>query len=171
MRAVQVPVSQLLLSNQVSEVVVISYADLIARGFADAVHKVLVAQVFPENAEQPELRAEIQRLRATGSVYVVIEGNHRAVGYALLRRSLPGLELECDADLEVCRQLAEEGGGGRFVHDDDLLQPLVNRALEMSYAHLVYSPRVAAEHARELVRTNIINLLELPRFLREQVIA
>jgi hypothetical protein len=169
MRQIEVPVTRLLLTNHVAEAAVISYADLIARGFADAVHKVVVAEVFPGDAKSRKLADEMAAM-GPPEIYVVIEGNHRAVAHALLRRSLPCLELECDADLDECRRLAEEGRGGRFVHRDDELEPLIRRALEMSGTHLTYSPRIAVEHARELVRDNTIDLLELPRFLREQVI-
>ncbi|MBP9750693.1 MAG: hypothetical protein KBC95_02485 [Candidatus Peribacteraceae bacterium] len=173
MRQVEVPVSRLLLSNHVVEAAVISYADLIARGFADAVHKVVVAEVFPGDARSRKLAAELEAMELADPAernFVVIEGNHRAVAHALMRLSLPCLELENDADLEECRRLAEEGRGGRFVHRDTELEPLIRRALEMSATHLTYSPRIAVEHARELVRTQTINVLELPRFLRDQVL-
>lgn len=88
---------------------------------------------------------ELSALYSRGAHYILIDGNHRALGAHLAGETITALEAENDQDIETFRRMAQTGELFNYPHGNHSFDDLVELFYDFCVSH---PPRTAAERSK-----------------------
>lgn len=113
MKNLELEPQQLAVTNHVQEEIVAIYLSLLARDFREAVGRVIASPIRPIYHKGVDLYISEPLSDAS---HLIIEGNHRAVAYALIDGKVPIIEITNQSDFARCKSMARQGEIPHFVH-------------------------------------------------------
>ncbi len=155
MRNIELPPEKLLLTDHVDEGTVAIYLSLLVRNFKKAVGRVIAS---PTNQEDFECDDN----------YLIIEGNNRAVAYALIGNSIPVIEVVNDSDIGKCRKKAEEGKISRFAHPKGNYRSILTDGIARNARFSM--PKTLDQYVKTVIQNRQIEVDKLPHYIREKII-
>lgn len=170
MRNIELAPSRLIKTNDMDERTVVHHMSLLARGFTKAVHRVIVAKIHPREWKEKEIWSSHEReIRQWENKHIIVDGNNRAFAGALVNNNVPAIRIASDEDVTACREMAERGEIGHFVHDHDRYEDLVEEAIRAAGVCSEDKRSQLDVYVKEMVEKAGIEIDKLPAYIRDAI--